>query len=131
MNHKLRGTWLDKFNNLTTDINKTEKDLKNLPVFKERKVVGFVLAPNYNPPTDEELEVKDSDYTFEFISYQELYDWLQETIDEDPNFKAFHNAMKKHTYATKSEAIREDMMNIFFTRIQKCHTKSSNLAQNA
>lgn len=131
LNHKLRGTWLDKFNNLTTDINKTEKDLKNLPVFKERKVVGFVLAPNYNPPTDEELEVKDSDYTFEFISYQELYDWLQETIDEDPHFKAFHNAMKKHTYATKSEAIREDMMNIFFTRIQKCHTKSSNLAQNA
>lgn len=135
LNHHLRGTWPDKFNNLTTDINKTEKHLKNLPVFKERKVVGFVLAPNYNPPTDDELEVKDSDYTFEFISYQELYDWLQnnakETIDEDPNFKAFHNAMKKHTYATKSEAIREDMMNIFFTRIQKCHTKSSNLAQNA
>ena len=135
LNHKLRGTWLDKFNDLTTDINKTEKDLKNLPVFKEHKVVGFVLAPNYNPPADEELEVKDSDYTFEFISYQELYDWLQdnakETIHEDPNLKAFHNAMKKHTYATKSEAIREDMMNIFFTRIQKCHTKSSNLDQNA
>ena len=135
LNHKLRGTWLDKFNDLTTDINKTEKDLKNLPVFKEHKVVGFVLAPNYNPPADEELEVKDSDYTFEFISYQELYDWLQdnakETIHEDPNLKAFHNAMKKHTYATKSEAIREDMMNIFFTRIQKCHTNSSNLAQNA
>lgn len=135
LNHKLRGTWLDKFNKLTTDINKTEKGLKNLPVFKEREVVGFVLAPNYNPPADEELEVKDSDYTFEFISYQELYNWLRdnakETIDKDPNLKAFHNAMKKHTYATKSEAIREDMMNIFFRRIQKCHTKSSNLAQNA
>ena len=104
-------------------------------MFKEREVVGFVLAPNYNPPADEELEVKDSDYTFEFISYQELYNWLRdnakETIDKDPNLKAFHNAMKKHTYATKSEAIREDMMNIFFRRIQKCHTKSSNLAQNA
>lgn len=126
LNYKLRGKWLDKFDNLTTDINKTEKDLKDLPVFKERQVVGFVLAPNYNPPTDDELDVKDSD-GFKFISYQELYDWLhdnaKETIDEDPNFKAFHNAMKKHTYATKSEAIREDMMNIFFTRIQKFHKK--------
>lgn len=135
LNHNLRGTWLDKFNNLTTDINKTEKGLKNLPVFKKREVVGFVLAPNYNPPTDDELEVKDSDYTFKFISYQELYDWLQknanETIDEDPNFKAFHNAMKKHKYATKSEAIREDMMNIFFTRIQNCPKVSFNTDKNA
>ena len=135
LNHKLRGTWLDKFNNLTTDINKTEKGLKNLPVFKKREVVGFVLAPNYNPPTDDELEVKDSDYTFKFISYQELYGWLQknakETIDEDPNFKAFYNAMKKHTYVTKGESIREDMMNIFFTRIQKCPKVSSNTENNA
>lgn len=139
LNHKLRGTWLDKLDDLTTKINKTEEDLKVLPEFKERKVVGFVIAPNYNEPASGEREVKDSDgqlvYTFEFISYWEIYHWLQynanETIDKDPNFKAFHNAMKKHTYATKSEAIREDMMNIFFTRIQKCHTKSSNLAQNA
>lgn len=139
LNHKLRGTWLDKFNNLTTDINKTKKDLKNLPVFKEREVVGFVLAPNYNPPTDSELEVKNNAgkivYNYKPVSYKEIYDWLEdnamETIDKDPNFKAFYNAMKKHTYVTKGESIREDMMNIFFTRIQKCHTKSSNLAQNA
>lgn len=139
LKYKHRPKWLNKHGELTTAINKAIEEKDDLPTFKQREVVGFVLAPNYNPPTAGELEVKDSDgqlvYTFEFISYQELYYWLQdnanEAIDEDPNFKAFHNAMKKHTYATKSEAIREDMMNIFFTRIQKCHTKSSNLDQNA
>jgi hypothetical protein len=54
-----------------------------------------------------------------------------ETIDKDPNFKAFHNAMKKHTYVTKSEAIRDDMMNIFYTRIQKTPKGSSNADKNA
>ena len=106
MNHKLRGTWLDKFNNLTTDINKTKKDLKNLPVFKEREVVGFVLAPNYNPPTDSELEVKNNAgqivYNYKPVSYKEIYDWLEdnamETIDKDPNFKAFYKA--KALYCT-------------------------------
>ena len=139
LNHKLRGAWLDKFNNLTTDINKTKKDLKNLPVFKEREVVGFVLAPNYNPPTDSELEVKNNAgqivYNYKPVSYKEIYDWLEdyamETIDKDPNFKAFYNAMKKHTYVTKGESIREDMMNIFFTRIQKCPKVSSNTENNA
>lgn len=139
LNHNLRGTWLDKFNNLTTNINKTEKGHKNLPVFKEREVVGFVLAPNYNPPTDSELEVKNNAgkivYNYKPVSYKEIYDWLEdnamETIDKDPNFKAFYNAMKKHTYVTKGESIREDMMNIFFTRIQKCPKVSSNTENNA
>lgn len=139
LNHKLKGTWLDKFNNLTTNINKTEKGLKNLPVFKEREVVGFVLAPNYNQPTDSELEVKNNAgqivYNYKPVSYKEIYDWLElyamETIDKDPNFKAFYNAMKKHTYVTKGESIREDMMNIFFTRIQKCPKVSSNTDNNA
>ena len=139
LKYKLRGTWLDKLDDLTTEINKTEEDLKVLPEFKERKVIGFVIAPNYNEPASGEREVKDSDgqlvYTFEFISYGEIYHWLQdnakETIDKDPNFKAFHNAMKKHTYATKSEAIREDMTNIFFTRIQNCPKVSPNIDENA
>ena len=120
-----------KINKLKTEKEEAENELKYLPEFKEREVIGFVLAPNYNPPTDSELEVKNGAgqivYKYEPVSYKEIYDWLQDkaevTIDKDPNFKAFHNAMKKHTYATKSEAIREDMMNIFFTRIQKCHTK--------
>ena len=128
-----------KIDKLKTDKDDAENELKSLPEFKEREVIGFVLAPNYNLPTDSELEVKNSAgqivYKYEPVSYKEIYDWLQDnaevTIDKDPNFKAFHNAMKKHKYATKSEAIRDDMMNIFFTRIQKCHTKSSNLAQNA
>ena len=120
-----------KIDKLKTEKIEAEKELEDLPEFKEREVIGFVLAPNYNPPTDSELEVKNGAgqivYKYEPVSYKEIYDWLQDkaevTIDKDPNFKAFHNAMKKHTYATKSEAIREDMMNIFFTRIQKCHTK--------
>ena len=130
--------WSEDLEKLTSDKKEAEDELKDLPEFKEREVIGFVLAPNYNPPTDSELEVKNSAgqiYKYEPVSYKEIYCWLEgnamETVDKDPNFKAFYNAMKKHTYVTKGESIREDMMNIFFTRIQKCHTKSSNLAQNA
>ena len=139
LKYKRRGEWLNKLNELTTEINKTEKDLEDLPEFKERTVVGFVIAPNYNQPTNVELEVKDgaNQFTYKPISYKDIYFWIRdnakETIDKDPNFKAFHNAMEKHTYVTKSEAIRKDMMNIFFTRIQKCPKVkvSSNLDQNA
>ena len=131
--------WRDDLKELTSDKIEAENELEDLPEFKEREVVGFVLAPNYNPPTDSELEVKNNAgqivYNYKPVSYKEIYDWLEdnamETIDKDPNFKAFYNAMKKHTYVTKGESIREDMMNIFFTRIQKCPKVSSNTENNA
>ena len=125
--------------NITRDKEDFEKELEDLPEFKEREVIGFVLAPEYNTPTDSELEVKNNAgqivYNYKPVSYKRIYDWLKdkamETIDKDPNFKAFYNAMKKHTYVTKGESIREDMMNIFFTRIQKCPKVSSNTENNA
>lgn len=131
--------WREDLKELTSHKIEAENELEDLPVFKEREVVGFVLAPNYNPPTDSELEVKNNAgqivYNYKPVSYKGIYDWLEdnamETIDKDPNFKAFHNAMKKHTYVTKGESIREDMMNIFFTRIQKCPKVSSNTENNA
>lgn len=131
--------WRDDLKELKSDKIEAENELEDLPEFKEREVVGFVLAPNYNPPTDSELEVKNNAgqivYNYKPVSYKEIYDWLEdnamETIDKDPNFKAFYNAMKKHTYVTKGESIREDMMNIFFTRIQKGPKVSSNIENNA
>ena len=129
----------EKIEDLKSAKDKSLRELQKLPEFKKREVIGFVLAPNYNPPTDSELEVKNSAgqirYKYQPLSYKEIYDWLKdnalETIDKDPNFKAFYNAMKKHTYVTKGEAIRDDMMNIFYTRIQKCPKVSSNTVENA
>ena len=129
----------EKIDDLKSAKDKSLRELQDLPEFKKREVIGFVLAPNYNPPTDSELEVKNSAgqirYKYQPLSYKEIYDWLKdnalETIDKDPNFKAFYNAMKKHTYVTKGEAIRDDMMNIFYTRIQKCPKVSSNTVENA
>lgn len=128
-----------KIDKLNTETIAAEEKLKKLPKFKEREVLGFVLAPEYNTPTDSELEIKNNAgqivYKYEPVSYKEIYYWLKdnamETIDKDPNFKAFYNAMKKHTYVTKGEAIRDDMMNIFYSRIQKSPKVSSDTDKNA
>jgi hypothetical protein len=67
--------WREDFEELTSDKKEAEDELKDLPKFMQRAVVGFVLAPNYNPLTDSELEIKDSDGNlkfFKFISYDEI-----------------------------------------------------------
>ena len=111
--------WKKELDELKRQIRRLEPDLSQA---KDRQFIGFVLCPNYNKPKLEKLKVGDDQY--ELLLYSDIYTWLDEnamyTIDVDPNFKDFHNAMKKHTYNTKSEAIREDMKNTFFDRIQKC-----------
>jgi len=64
-----------------------------------------------------------------------MYKWLSEEAktylepgeEYDANFKAFHDAMKKHTYDYENLALFEEMKNTFFTRIQECsNSKDTN-----
>jgi CDP-glycerol glycerophosphotransferase (TagB/SpsB family) len=65
-----------------------------------------------------------------------MYKWLstnakiflelgEKTYDAD--FKAFYDAMKKHTYDYENLALFEDMKNTFFARIQNCPKVSPNI----
>lgn len=118
----------------------------------KRKIFGFVLSPNYNQPEDNLLEIKvrpnldNVDWyeinnnipRFKWLSYRTMYDWLSmnaKTFLEqgetyDANFKAFYDAMKKHTYDYENLALFEDMKNTFFARIKE-FKNSHNTKENA
>ena len=122
--------WKNELAQLKIQIDELEKELSQL---KAREFRGFVLSPDYNKPKPKDREV--DGYTYEELLYSDIYHWLKKhatnTLINDPNFQAFHNAMKKHTYAYENQALYEDMKNTFFTRIQKCPKVSSNTKNNA
>ena len=122
--------WKNELAQLKIQIDELEKELSQL---EAREFRGFVLSPDYNKPKPKDREV--DGYTYEELLYSDIYHWLKKhatnTLINDPNFQAFHNAMKKHTYAYENQALYEDMKNTFFTRIQKCPKVSSNTKNNA
>ena len=116
------------------DLDEREKEIK------ARKIFGCVLSPNYNQPSEEHLKIRkwmnsDVVYKFKWLSYGKMHDWLSKNAQKylepgkeyDANFKAFHDAMKKHTYDYENLALFEDMKNTFLTRIQEC-SKDTNVA---
>ena len=115
----VRGTaWKKEIEESTIQIDKLDKELTQV---KAREFRGIVLCPNYNHPEIKELEI--GGYTYEQLLYSEIYNWLKnnasEELGNDPNFMAFHDAMKKHKYETKSEALYEDMKTRFYSQIQQ------------
>lgn len=111
-------TWEEELAELEEQIKMLNKELLEV---EAREFRGFVLSPNYNKPLPKEYEV--DGYEFEELLYSDIYSWLEKNalfeLDSDSNFKAFHNAMKKHTFETQSEALYEEMKNSFFSRINK------------
>lgn len=105
-----------------------EKISANLKEVENRKTIGLVLAPNYNMPSEEERQVNKV-FTYQELPYKKVYEWLSKNaskeLDEDANFKAFHNAMKKHTYEYENEALYDDMKNKFFSRINEFKNKNN------
>ena len=98
---------------------------------KDRKTIGVVLAPNYNLPTKNNRQIKDNNaiYTFCGLKYSKLHKWISDNakneLENDSNFTAFHNAMKKHTYEYENEALYDDMKNKFFSRINEFKNKNN------
>ena len=110
--------------------------------FPEIKSYFFVLAPDYNMPTKEQLEK----YGYKALRYSILVGKNKEGNDKDVVklmkdyndnhqsdnlWSAFYISMERHSYDYENESLYEDMKNTFFTRIQKCPKVSSNLDQNA
>ena len=139
----------DRWEKLSATKNSLQAKISEI---NKRKIFGFVLSPNYNQPEDNLLEIKvrpnldNVDWyeinnnipRFKWLSYRTMYDWLSmnaKTFLEqgetyDANFKAFYDAMKKHTYDYENLALFEDMKNTFFARIEE-FKNSHNTKENA
>ena len=77
----------------------------------------FILAPNYNKPKETKVGL------YKTITYGNLYNFLKITsaIKEDPNFKAFFEAMHRHTHENVNDYLYYDMLEKFVRRIKEAN----------
>ena len=75
----------------------------------------FILAPNYNKPKNTLSGV------YKVITYKELYNFLKlrPELEGDANFKAFFEAMHRHTHEYINDYLYYEMMEKFALRIKK------------
>ena len=75
----------------------------------------FILAPNYNIPSDT------MDDLYKVITYGDLYNFLKiiSAVKDDPNFKAFFEAMHRHTHENVNDYLYYEMQEKFFNRIKQ------------
>ena len=100
---------------------------KTLPEIKSH---FFVLAPDYNMPTEKRLQ----EYGYKALKYSilvgknkdgngkgvaELMKGYNTNHQSDDLWSAFYIAMERHSYDSENESLYEDMKHIFFSRIQK------------
>ena len=89
----------------------------------------LILTPNYNIPVIEEekdvnqkLLVHQMKDIYKIITYNELYIFLSAKINEfrdDANFKAFYEAMKRHTNQNVNAYLYNEMEEKFISRIKE------------
>ena len=118
-------------NTVATDNDKTQLDryvnyvdwfVKN-KCEKEPDCHFFILAPNYNiPQISDEMETK-----YKVITYRDLYNFLKITdaAKSDCNFKAFFDAMHRHTHDNVNDFLYYEMLEKFIRRINEVNQKNS------
>ena len=76
----------------------------------------MILAPNYNQP---HIKSKDMEELYQVITYGELYTYLdgKDEVKNDHNFKAFFEAMHRHTHENVNDYLYYDMLEKFVRRI--------------
>lgn len=81
----------------------------------------FILAPNYNKPSDTMGGL------YKVITYGKLYEFLLTTseVKEDLNFKAFVEAMHRHTHDNVNDYLYYEMQEKFFNRIKELRNKNN------
>ena len=85
-----------------------------------KRAFYFILTPNYNDPKiSDEMKV----YYKKNITYRDLYNFLETTsaIKEDSNFKAFYEAMHRHTHKNVNDYLYYDMLEKFVRRIKEAN----------
>ena len=119
-------------NKIKSDINTVEQDSKdgttqldryvnyiNWRISNEdpgRKGSFLILCPDYNRP-----ELRESEMIYQIITYGDLYNYLsgKPQVDKDHNFRAFKNAMLRHTYSTHNGYLYNEMLEKFERRISE------------
>jgi hypothetical protein len=131
-------------NNIVVIENKIKSDVNTVPTDKKEKnqldrYVNYItwltsentniephfliLAPNYNKPKlSEEMGKK-----YKVITYRKLYNFLAITdaVKSDCNFRAFHEAMHRHTHGNVNDYLYYEMMEKFVRRINEVNQKNS------
>lgn len=89
----------------------------------------LILTPNYNIPVIEEEKDKNNNLldtqmneVYKIITYKELYDFLsikKKVFEDDANFKAFYEAMQRHTYQNVNAYLYNEMEEKFIRRIKE------------
>ena len=107
--------------------------------FPEIKSYFFVLAPDYNMPTEERLQ----EYGYKALKYSvlvgknkdgngkgvaELMKDYNAKHQHDDLWSAFYIAMERHSYDSENQTLYEDMKATFFTRIKEIVLNDDNNA---
>ena len=76
----------------------------------------MILTPNYNQP---HIRSKDMEKLYQVITYGDLYTYLdgKDEVKNDHNFKAFFEAMHRHTHENVNDYLYYDMLEKFVRRI--------------
>ena len=103
----------DKF-----DCNQLDRYVNYIDWLKSENEQGhfILLTPNYNVPTLKE-EMRN---IYKIVTYGEVYDFLSQhkfKFENDLNFVAFFNAIKRHTFKTENEYYFQEMMEKFYRRL--------------
>ena len=82
----------------------------------------MILTPNYNPP---HIKSKDMEKIYQVITYGDLYTYLdgKDEVKNDLNFKAFFEAMHRHTHENVNDYLYYDMLEKFVRRIKAYNDK--------
>lgn len=105
-------TQLDRYYNYVTSIKKMQENSDEIKLF------FFVLSPNYK-----NINLNDP---YKHLKYGDIYKFLsgRTELNEDANFNAFFNAMKRHVYDNANDYLYEEMQIKFFKQIiQNTKTK--------
>ena len=103
----------DKF-----DCNQLDRYVNYIDWLKSENEQGhfILLTPNYNVPTLKEEMRK----IYKIVTYGKVYDFLSKykhKFENDLNFVAFFNAIKRHTFETENEYYFQEMMEKFYRRL--------------
>lgn len=103
----------DKF-----DCNQLDRYVNYIEWLKSENEKGhfILLTPNYNVPTLKE-EMRN---IYKIVTYGKVYDFLSDykhKFENDLNFVAFFNAIKRHTFKTENEYYFQEMMEKFYRRV--------------
>ena len=112
-NDKKDKTQLNRYVEYVNWLLAKDKEKENIPSH------FIILTPNYNIP---EISEEMKQY-YKIITYGDLYKFLKDRneVEADANFKAFFEAMHRHTHENVNDYLYYDMLEKFVRRIKEAN----------